>query len=143
MSGIRWIVASLGVCFLSTPCVADDEAASEVLSLSLTAIHAAASVADSDRYFVEHDLTSFERFRRLHSSEQALAPLRFQRSDTLGRMIEVRGLALVTISENRHSRLFFGVNSDGYLGLHLRCSGDRHIELSRAPWLQRNRYPTR
>ena len=143
MPGIRWIVACMGVCLFASPCVADDETAVDVLSASLTALYAAASVADSDRYFVEQDFTSFEHFRRAHSYEAPMAPLRFQRSDPFGRMIQIRSVSLITLSENRNSRLFFGVNSDGFLGFHLRGSSDRHIEFARVPWLQRRQRSAR
>ena len=135
--GIRWIVACLGVCLFASPCLADDETTADVLSVSLTALYAAASIADSDRYFAEQDFTSFDHFRRAHSYEAPMAPLRFQRSDAFGRMIEVRGVSLLTLSETRNSRLFFGVNSDGFLGIHLRGARDRHIEVARMPWLSR------
>lgn len=138
MQGIRGIVAWLGLCLLATPCVADDETAAERISVSLAALYAAASVVDSDRYFADQDFTSYERFRRTHSDQQPLAPFQFQRSDAVGRMIQVRGVSLLTFAENRNSRLFFGISSDGTLGIHLRCSGDRHIELARAPWLARS-----
>ncbi len=143
MPGIRWIVACLGALLLASPCIADDETTADVLSVSLTALYAAVSVADSDRYFVEQDFTSFERFRRAHSYQAPMAPLRFQRSDAIGRMIEIRGVSLLTLSENRTSRLFFGVNSDGFLGIHLRGSSDRHIELARGPWLPRGQHSRR
>ena len=141
MPGTRWIVACLGLCLLASPCFADEEATAEAI-VSLTAIYAA-SIADSDRYFVQMDATSFDHFRRAHTVEAPMAPLQFQRSDTFGRMIRVRSVSLLTLSENRNSRLFFGVNSDGYLGFHLRGSSDRHIEVARMPWLPRNRQATR
>ena len=137
--GFRWIVACFGAALFTSPCLADDETTAEVLSVSLTALYAAATIADSDRHFAEQDYTSFDYFRRNHSYEAPMAPLPFQRSDAFGRMIEVRGVSLLTLSENRHSRLFFGVNSDGFLGIHLRGSSDRHIEVARMPWLKRAR----
>ena len=143
MPGIRGIVACLGVCLFATPCHADEETTAERITASLAAFYAAASAADSDRYFADNDPTSYERFRRTHSYEQPIGPLQFQRSDTFGRMIRVRSISLLTFAENRHSRLFFGVNSDGLLGFHLRGSGDRHIEVARAPWLERSQRPMR
>ncbi len=137
MPGIRWIVACLGLCLFVSPCSADDETAVERISISLTALYAAAAAADSDRYFADHDLTAYEHFRRSHSYNQPMAPLQFQRSDAFGRMISVRSVSFLTLSENRSSRFFFGVNSDGYLGFHLRGSSDRHVEVARVPWLQR------
>ena len=143
MPGTRWIVACLGACLFTSPCFAEDDTTAEVLSASLTALYAAATIADSDRYFAEQDFTSFERFRRTHSYEAPMAPLQFQRSDAFGRMINIRSVSLLTLSENRNSRLFFGVNSDGFLGFHLRGSSDRHIEFARMPWLQRGQYSAR
>lgn len=143
MPGIRCIVACLGVCLFAAPCLADDETTAERISLSLTALYAAASAADSDRYFADHDLTAYEQFRRSHSYIQPMAPLRFQPSDTFGRMISIRSVSLLTLSENRSSRFFFGVNSDGFLGFHLRGSSDRHVEVARMPWLQRGTRPAR
>ncbi len=137
MPGIRWIVACLGVCLFAAPCVADEESTVERISLSLTALYAAASVSYSDRYFADHDLTAYEHFRRTHSYDRPMAPLQFQRSDAFGRMIRVRSVSLLTLSENRSSRFFFGVNSDGFLGFHLRGSSDRHMEVARMPWLPR------
>ena len=128
MPGIRWFVACLGVCLFASPCAADDETAVERISISLTALYAAASAADSNRYFTDHE---------------PMAPLRFQRSDTFGRMIRIRSVSLLTLSESRSSRFFFGVNSDGYLGFHLRGSSDRHVEVARMPWLQRGARPAR
>ncbi len=142
MPGIRWIVACLGFSLFASPCVADDETAADAF-VSLTALYAAASITDSDRYFAQQDFTSFDHFRRAHSYEAPMAPLQFQRSDPFGRMIRIRSVSLLTLSENRNSRLFFGVNSDGFLGFHLRGSSDRHIEVARMPWLPRNQRSTR
>lgn len=137
MPGIRWIVACLGVCLFAAPCAADDETAVDAISISLTALYAAASISYSDRYFADHDLSAYESFRRTHSYNQPIAPLQFQRSDAFGRMIRIRSVSILTLSENRNSRFFFGINSDGILGFHLRGSSDRHMEVARMPWLPR------
>ena len=48
-----------------------------------------------------------------------------------------RTLSLLTLSRSKQSRLFFGLNEDGLLGLHLRAvsqqNADRYLGLARTP----------
>lgn len=65
---------------------------------------------------------------------EGIAPYRltpdiaFDDANLLIRYREVRSLSLYTFASFRHSRLFFGVNEKGYLGLHYR--GDETVEFS-------------
>lgn len=138
MPGIRWLlIIVLGAILSSAPCLADDDGAMDRLSASLATLYAAAIIAEYDDQVFDRRSNSYDMFRRAHSYEQPLAALEFQRSDAIGRMTRVRSLSLMTIAETRSSRLFFGVNRDGLLGIHLLGSDDRHLEFARMPWLRR------
>ena len=45
--------------------------------------------------------------------------LDFQDNSPLGRISRIRELSLLTLAETRNSRVFFGVDSNGILGLHI------------------------
>lgn len=64
----------------------------------------------------------------------------FSDGDTLSRLTKVRFLSLLTVAEFRQSRLFFGVNDSGIVGVHLTGSSkgqrERFLELARMPHLE-------
>jgi hypothetical protein len=65
----------------------------------------------------------------------------FRISDALPRIGKLRRLSLLTFAETEHSRLFFGVNEKGVVGIHVvalpRRSDDRTLEIVRMPYLDR------
>jgi hypothetical protein len=74
------------------------------------------------------------------SNESTLDKLEFQDSSTLGQARKIRSLSLLTLAEFKKSRLYFGVNKRGLLGLHFNAatrSNDRCLEVARMPYLQR------
>ena len=50
----------------------------------------------------------------------AIDALEFHDNSAIGRLKRLREISFVTLSESRKSRLFLGINSEGYVGLHLR-----------------------
>ncbi|MCP5089936.1 MAG: hypothetical protein GY949_03330 [Gammaproteobacteria bacterium] len=65
----------------------------------------------------------------------------FQDSGTLARVSKLRSLSLLTFAEIGQSRLFFGVNDEGVVGLHFRAfrrqDNERHLEVARMPYLEK------
>ena len=61
----------------------------------------------------------------------------FEDNSMLGRLRRVRSLSILTLSEQRKSRLFLGVNKEGLLGLHFTASSDvqeeETVEFARLP----------
>ena len=68
------------------------------------------------------------------------ADFSFREKTLLARLRKFRNLSLLTLAETRKTRLFFGVNEDGLVGLHFdglaRYNADRHLELLRLPYLK-------
>jgi len=68
-----------------------------------------------------------------------VADVQLDDGNTLARLTRVRNLSLLTMAEFRHSRFFFGVNSDGIVGFHLvgssRDQNARFLEVARMPHL--------
>ncbi|MDJ0940565.1 MAG: hypothetical protein QNJ00_12470 [Woeseiaceae bacterium] len=63
----------------------------------------------------------------------------FEDNSTLARLKRLKSVSLLTLAESEKSRLFLGVNEDGFLGLHFRASpkvsNERSVELVRLPYL--------
>ena len=72
---------------------------------------------------------------------QPFANFDFQDSGALAHARRLRGLSLLTVAELGRSRLYFGVNAKGFVGLHFDASprhGDkRYWEMIRAPYLRK------
>ena len=71
--------------------------------------------------------------------DQPFPEVEFQDMSALGRLSRLRSLSLLTFAEIGGARLFFGVNSDGLLGLHFGSISEdgeqRQPELVRMPYL--------
>lgn len=72
--------------------------------------------------------------------DQPFAEVEFQDGSTLGRLSRLRSLSLLTFAEIGDGRLFFGVNNEGFLGLHFNAISEdrdqREYELVRMPYLE-------
>ena len=64
----------------------------------------------------------------------------FRDMSAIARASKVRELSLLTLAEVGKTRLFFGVNTEGLFGIHLRAlprPGDEHcVEFARMPYLK-------
>jgi len=80
-----------------------------------------------------------ETVRSAAEWQQPMADLEFEDASGLARMVKLRSLSFLTLSNSGKSRLFIGVNEDGFVGLHFRAVTDKsdtaHRELARMPWL--------
>jgi hypothetical protein len=69
-----------------------------------------------------------------------VAELQLDDGSTIARLTRVRNLSLLTMARFRHSRFFFGVNSEGIVGFHLagssRDEDARFLEVARLPHLE-------
>lgn len=78
---------------------------------------------------------------RNESMNTVFGELEFQDSSAVGRARNIRSLSLLTLAEFGKSRLFFGVNKRGLIGLHFnvarRRGDDRCLEVARMPYLRR------
>jgi hypothetical protein len=70
-----------------------------------------------------------------------VAGVEFSNGGALQKLTSIRYLSFLTMAEFRHSHLFFGVNEDGIVGVHLTGSSkgqnQRFLELARLPNLDR------
>ena len=66
-------------------------------------------------------------------------------SSAIGRMIEVRRLSLLTLAEVGEAQLYFGVNSNGTLGLHFGASSKKprteRVGSATKPYLMARKLP--
>ncbi len=73
------------------------------------------------------------------SWQQQMADFNFQDESALERISRLRAVSLLTIAEFGPTRLFFGINHDGLLGLHFnplpRNDDERDLEVIRLPYL--------
>ena len=71
---------------------------------------------------------------------QPMASLDFQDSGTFSRVKKIRALSLLTLAEGKGTRLFFGVDKEGLVGIHFRGlprgDDDRFLEVVRMPYLK-------
>ena len=62
----------------------------------------------------------------------------FDMSSDIVRLSRIRSLSLLTLAEFDTGRLFFGINSDGYLGFHMGAAtapgNPAHLELAQLPF---------
>jgi len=72
-----------------------------------------------------------------------IAELDFQDTGALVRASKLRNLSLLTLAEVGRSRLFLGVNEEGFVGLHFRAfpryADERYAEVVRMPYLEDNK----
>lgn len=70
---------------------------------------------------------------------QPMADFEFREGSALMRLTKLRSLSLLTLAKVGKSRLFFGVNDDGFVGLHFSAlssaSDERYLEVVRMPYL--------
>lgn len=70
----------------------------------------------------------------------AIPSIDFQQDNALRRAAKLRNLSLLTLAEFGQSRLFFGVNDDGLVGLHFKAltadSDLRYLEVARLSYLE-------
>jgi len=70
---------------------------------------------------------------------QPIADLRFQDASTIARVTRMRKLSLLTLAQSGQTRLFFGVNEKGVVGVHFSAftlrGNDDYVELVRMPYL--------
>lgn len=69
-----------------------------------------------------------------------LGEFEFRDGSTYGRLSRLRSLSLVTLARGRQTRLFFGVNEDGIVGLHFSATqgaaNENYLALVRMPYLK-------
>lgn len=68
-----------------------------------------------------------------------MTDVEFEQGSALMRIAKLRSLSLLTLGKFGKSRLFFGVNDDGFVGLHFnavsRQADERYLEFMRMPYL--------
>jgi hypothetical protein len=95
------------------------------------------------------------RWRTFHPAEataysdgllQPIADLDFNDTGVLYRVSKLRGLSLLTLAEFGQTRMFLGVNDDGFVGLHFDTFQhnelDRYFEVIRMPYLSKTSQAT-
>ena len=84
---------------------------------------------------------AYPDFAPNHASRwhQPLADFEFREGSALMRISKLRSLSLLTLAKFGKSRLFLGVNDDGFVGLHFNAlsSGvdERYLEILRMPYI--------
>ncbi len=71
-----------------------------------------------------------------------IADFDFQDASALARVSKLRSLSLLTLAEIGQTRLFLGVDDDGFVGLHFctlpRYGDERYLEVVRMPYLKKD-----
>jgi hypothetical protein len=142
MPEVRWMTLVIVGTLLSAASLADDaslpgadgdSAPVETLSLDATYLEAAYSSRWRLSHPVETTVYSFD-------GAQPMANLDFQDSGTFSRVKKIRALSLLTLAEGKGTRVFFGVDKEGLVGIHfrglLRGDDDRFMEIVRMPYLE-------
>ena len=94
------------------------------LAFAVSLLHPATAIAEDEktepvRYTSISDLVAPTESLYTLDREYYLEDLEFQDNSPLGRISRMRQLPLLTLSENRRSRIYIGVDSNGILGLHI------------------------
>ena len=94
------------------------------LAFAGSLMHSATAIAEEEkpepvRYTTISDLVSPTGYLYSLDRKYYLDDLEFQDNSPLGRISRIRQLPLLTLSENRRSRIYIGVDSNGILGLHI------------------------
>lgn len=84
---------------------------------------------------------SIETMNDANDTPTPIATFLFQDSSTFARVSRLRSLSLLTLAESGKTRLFFGVNEKGLVGLHYSAlphyEDNRSIEMARMPYLKK------
>lgn len=141
MRFIRWLSIAT-VSLAAWPAAADESPASAEHGERPAELTPAAEALldefdDTSRLLLSDDVPALaysDEFVRPFSS------LSLRKSSVIERMSEIRRLSLLTLAEVGDAQLFFGVNSDGTLGLHFGVSSRKSRragrELMRMPYLE-------
>ncbi|MDH3616529.1 MAG: hypothetical protein OEQ90_08660 [Gammaproteobacteria bacterium] len=73
---------------------------------------------------------------------QPIEDIDFQDAGAFSRVKRIRALSLLTLAEGKGTRLFFGVDKEGTVGIHFRglprYGDDRCLEVVRMPYLKKS-----
>lgn len=144
MPEVRWMTLVMVGTLLSAASLADDARTqsaesdpSATAALSLDALYLESAYAS--RWQLSHPVTTMA-----YSDDQAqpISNLDFQDADTFSRVKKIRALSLLTLAEGKGTRLFFGVDKEGLVGIHFRGlprdNDDRFFEVVRMPYLEKD-----
>lgn len=141
MDKARWMaIVSLGIS-LPTGALAEDSDPNTIdaPTRAVPALTADSWRADSlDGTTLSESLTGYDS---VYSDDwrQPMTDFEFEEGSALMRIAKLRSLSLLTLGKFGKSRLFFGVNDDGFVGLHFnavsRQADERYLEFMRMPYL--------
>lgn len=145
MPKVRWMTLLIVGTLLSAAGLADDARTdntngviSPVAALSFNTLYSEPAYYSS-RWQLSHPVETMA-----YSSDWAhpIASFDFEDAGTFSRVKKIRALSLLTLAEGKGTRLFFGVNKDGLVGIHFRGlprnGDDRCLEVVRMPYLGKN-----
>ena len=94
------------------------------LAFAVSLLHSAPATAEDTktepvRYISITDVVAPNDSLYTLDRQYEIDDLEFQDNSPLARISRIRRLSLLTLAENRHSRIFIGVDSKGILGLHI------------------------
>lgn len=121
---------------------ADDAQPTDSEPLPIPTLSRAALLAELEYASRWHLLPTTEAIAYADEQPQHLAKfgVNFRDDNAMMRATRTRNLSLLTVAEFHKTRLFFGVNSDGVVGLHFnafRRHGDaRYLEVFRMPYVK-------
>lgn len=130
---IGTLLPAAGLADESTPSETDSEPIPEV-TFSVVALQAELWRTSRWRLLPPNDATAYS-----DDWPQSIADFDFQDSSALGRVSELESLSLLTLAEIGQTRLFLGVDDDGFVGLHFNIFpsdlGENQLEVVRMPYL--------
>lgn len=145
MARVRWIATSVVAAVLSTSAFADAfappaDAQPRLSDIDLEALDERLVVPLTDFPLDANRIGNDSAWRT------SLDDFEFEEGSALMRISKLRSLSLLTLGEFGKSRLFIGVNSDGFVGLHFnavsREADQRYLEVVRMPYLSRDEAAT-
>jgi len=144
MPEVRWMTHVIVGTLLSAASLADDAGTRSteadlppVTALSFDSLYSAPLY--SSRWQLSYPV---EPIPYAFDGSQSIGNLDFQDSGAFSRVKKIRALSLLTLAEGKGTRVFFGVDKEGLVGIHFRGlprdNDDRFFEVVRMPYLEKD-----
>jgi len=144
MPKVRWMTFLIVGTLLSAASLADDAGTpSAGGDLPPVATYSFDSLYSEPQYSSRWQLSyPVEPIAYAFDGSPSIGNLDFQDSGAFSRVKKIRALSLLTLAEGKGTRLFFGVDKEGLVGIHFRGlprdNDDRFFEVVRMPYLEKD-----
>lgn len=141
MYRVRHTLLAIVGLLLSTAAIADDAEVNspDVTLASVVALYFQTLNSDALYDARRHSPYRQDLLADTNIAAQPIAKFDFQDSRAFARVGRIRAVSLLTLIEMKSTRLFFGINRRGLVGIHLRAASpyndERYLEVARMPYL--------